>query len=128
MNQNVFLVVARVTDYFQALHNVDVAARASADGAFLISHGKVCGTDLIEILQAIKEERKSHGLAPFWLGINCLDMRGTEVFKKVSPDTEGIWLDDLSIRRHDPALRRVSIIRHARFRSQWRGRSRKSAS
>ncbi|MDP3762870.1 MAG: BtpA/SgcQ family protein [bacterium] len=121
MNRNVFLAVVHVTDYFQALHNVDVAARAGADGAFLISHGNVCGAELIEILRTIKEERKSHGFAPFWLGVNCLDMRGTEVFKKVPPDTEGVWLDDLSIRRHDPGLSRVKKIRYARLRSRWRG-------
>ena len=119
--KNVFLAVVHVTDYFQALHNVDVAARAGADGAFLISHGKVRGTELIEILRTIREERKGHGLRPFWLGLNCLDVRETEIFKKVPPDIEGIWLDDIGIRGRDPELRRAKGIRNARLESRWRG-------
>jgi hypothetical protein len=120
-NKKVFLAVVHVTDYFQALRNVDLAARYGADGAFLISHRKVPDPELIEIYQTIREERGSHGLPYFWAGLNCLNMRETEVFSKVPPNTDGIWLDDLGLRRRDPEQRRAKAIRAARHRSKWEG-------
>ena len=120
-NKKVFLAVVHVVDYFQALRNVNLAMRYGADGAFLISHGEVPDKNLLEIYRTIREERKGHGLQPFWIGVNCLNTIETRVFSKVLPDTDGIWLDDLGLRRRDPEQRRAKAIRAARHRSKWEG-------
>lgn len=119
--KKVFLVVIHVVDYFQAWRNIEIAARAGADGAFLISHGKVPASELIEIYKTIKEEHRSHDMRTFWLGINCLDIGETEIFHKVPADADGIWLDDLGLRLRDPKQKRAEKIRTARLLSKWEG-------
>lgn len=120
-DKRVFLAVVHVENYFQAWRNVDIAARCGADGAFLISHGKVPDLMLINIYKTIRYERKNHGMPAFWLGINCLDIEEPEIFSKVPQDADGIWLDDLGLRQRDPEDKRAKNIRAARISSKWHG-------
>ncbi len=109
------LPILHVVDREQAQRNLDIAREAGADGAFLISHGRVSDDELLELYAELRAAND------FWLGVNCLGLGGDEVFRRVGPHAEGVWTDDALIDERgseQPAARRVQ---QAQQESGWRG-------
>jgi uncharacterized protein len=93
-----------------------VAREAGADGAFLISHGRVGDDELLEIHASL-----SAAVPGFWLGVNCLGLSAEEVFRRAGPGVGGVWIDDALIDEESddqPAARRAAEVR---AESGWGG-------
>jgi len=89
MSGKFLLPVIHVLDLDQVLRNVGTAKINGADGVFLINHGSIETHELVEFYEeAVK------CFPGFWIGLNCLDLQGYEVFRNVPNSVDGIWIDD----------------------------------
>ena len=77
------LPIVHVVGREQALRNLTVAREAGADGAFLLSHGRVGDDELLALQAAL-----SAAAPRFWLGVNCLGLSVEEVFRRVGPQAD----------------------------------------
>lgn len=114
-NRHVILPVIHVTTQGQALRNASIARGAGADGVFLINHVINSGA-LLTIHQAVKEAHPG-----WWVGVNCLGMSPEEVFARISPRVDGVWVDNARIDEASAAQPRAQAIAEARARHGWQG-------
>ncbi len=89
--RHVVLPVIHVASLPLALKNTDTAVTAGADGVFLINHS-MAFFELLEIYAAVVKRFPST-----WIGLNCLDLSAKEVFQRVPPTVDGIWVDNAGI-------------------------------
>ncbi len=89
MPGKVFLPVIHVHNLIQTLENIALAKFNGADGVFLINHGSVSADELVGFYHGAVEEHPE-----FWIGMNCLDLTGEQVFHKVPDSLGGVWVDD----------------------------------
>lgn len=115
-NRHVVLPVIHVSTRDQVCRNVGIARDAGADGAFLISHGKVSDSELLAIYCEVVAS-----IPDYWLGINCLGWGAEELFTQVGQRAAGVWIDDASIdesRHEQPVADRVLEVQK---KQGWRG-------
>jgi hypothetical protein len=90
-NRHVVLPVIHVESESQALRNVELALDAGSDGLFLINHS-IGSEALLEIHAAV-----ACRFADAWIGVNCLDLLPTDVFRRISERVGGVWADNAMI-------------------------------
>jgi predicted TIM-barrel enzyme len=115
-SRHVVLPVIHVASQEQALRNVRTARDGGADGAFLISHGRVSDDELLAIHQAVVAQMDS-----WWVGVNCLSFCVEEAFRRMGDRVAGVWIDDALIdeRRDDqPEAARIAQVQRE---VGWRG-------
>jgi len=88
---HVILPVIHVNSLEQALRNTEIAVNCKCDGVFLINHS-IKYTRLLEIHSEVKAK-----FPDFWIGVNCLDLFPGIVFKTVSKQVDGVWVDNAEI-------------------------------
>lgn len=84
-------VVVHVEDKEQACRNAMIAARAGADGVFLIGHRM----GALRLREIYGEVRKF--LPDLWIGINFLLLDPKEAMAILPAKTHGLWVDDIGI-------------------------------
>lgn len=97
-----FLPVIHVRDIEQVLRNVNIAKNNGSDGVFLINHGDIKTKQLVEFY----EEALKHN-PDFWIGLNCLDIEGYNVFKNVPDSVSGIWIDNGGIYGNNKCAKKI---------------------
>jgi predicted TIM-barrel enzyme len=115
-NRHVVLPVIHVVAQEQALRNAQVARDGGADGAFLISHGRVGDDELLEIHHSVVT-----AMGGWWLGVNCLSFSVEETFRRAGDRVAGLWIDDALIdERTDeqPAAARIAAVQKD---AGWKG-------
>ncbi|KKM18422.1 hypothetical protein LCGC14_1665850 [marine sediment metagenome] len=91
IKKNFFLPVVHVLDLEQTLRQLKIAYSSNADGVFLIGHG-IRYKKLFEIYSQVRE------VYPFkWIGLNCLDLKPLEMFLRIPPGVNGVWVDNAYI-------------------------------
>jgi predicted TIM-barrel enzyme len=115
-NRHSLITVIHSSSQEQILQNLRIARDNGADGAFLISHGRMTDTELIEVRQWAKDK-----IPDFWIGLNCLRMDPEEVFRNIYATTDGLWLDDIGVRPEGKNMARTAAIDESRQQSGWRG-------
>lgn len=109
-----FLPVIHVFDLEQMLRNLEIAVTNGADGVFLINHGSMSSDELIGLHAKAVESHPD-----LWIGVNCLDLSGEEVFHRVPDSVDGIWVDDGGI--CDEGASDGEMIARSRKRSSFKG-------
>lgn len=115
-NRHVVLLVVHTVSREQALRNAAIARDSGADGVFLISHGAIRDDQLLAVQADVRA-----GQPGLWVGINCLSWRPEELFARVGPDVQGVWVDDALIDEStddQPAARRIAAVQQA---NGWAG-------
>lgn len=107
--------VIHVESQDQALRNAEIARKANCDGVFLINHG-IGFKELLKIHRSVFKE-----FPDWWIGVNCLDLKPQAVFKKLSDDVAGVWVDNSMINEKSVIQREAELIREAREESGWQG-------
>src|SRR5438094_7082892 len=105
-NRHVVLPVIHVTDPEQAARNPRLARDNGADGAFLISHGRVSDDELLTIHAAVAAD-----VGEWFVGVNCLSLSVEETFRRMGGRVAGVWIDDALIDEdsdEQPAAARVA--------------------
>src|SRR5436190_24119455 len=88
-NRHVVLPVIHVVGREQAVRNTRLARDHGADGAFLISHGRVSDDELLTIHAAVAAD-----MGDWFVGVNCLSLSVEETFRRVGGRMAGLWIDD----------------------------------
>lgn len=114
-NRHAVLPVIHVESAPQALRNAQIAREASADGVFLINHGMSW-----EVLLSIHQE-VTRAFPSWWVGVNCLDLSPEEVFGRLSPEVDGVWVDNAQIREDHQTQTEAEAVSLARSASGWPG-------
>ncbi|MFO0864770.1 MAG: BtpA/SgcQ family protein [Gemmataceae bacterium] len=83
--------VIHVEDADQAYRNAHVAREAGADGVFLINHG-LTEEHLLEIHGYVANAQPD-----WWIGVNCLGWKPAHVFRSISRQVAGVWVDNAAI-------------------------------
>lgn len=109
------LPVIHVESADQALRNAEIARRAGCDGLFLINHAGSCA-DLLTIHHDLTTE-----FPGWWIGINCLDLAPVSVFKEISQEVDGVWVDNAGIDESSQAQGVAERIAQAQRESGWQG-------
>ena len=109
-----FLPVIHVLNLKQMLRNIATSKSNGADGVFLINHGFMSSKELIALYDKAVETYPD-----FWIGINCLDLSGYEVFQHVPEHVHGIWVDDGGV--DDESRMYAKLISSSRKRSPFQG-------
>lgn len=115
-NRHVVLPVIHVADQEQALRNTRVARDGGADGAFLISHGRVSDDELLRIHQAVVA-----AMGGWWVGVNCLNFSVEEAFRRMGDRVAGVWIDDALIDERRDEQTEVARIAEVQKASGWKG-------
>ena len=113
---HVVLPIVHVSTHDQAARNVQIARDAGANGAFLISHGSVSDSDLLDIYLRIADENKG-----FWLGVNCLGWGAEELFTRAAGRVAGAWIDDALIDESQPDQPTAARIVEVQKSVGWNG-------
>ena len=90
-HRHVVLPVIHVESELQALRNAEIAFHGGADGVFLINHS-VGSESLLKTHDAAADR-----FPDAWIGVNCLDLRPSEVFTRISERVDGVWADNAMI-------------------------------
>ena len=90
-NKHVILPVIHVEDESQALRNVQLAFEAGSDGVFLINHA-VSSESLLQIHSVVVEH-----FPDTWIGVNCLGNQPDDIFRMISEQVSGVWVDNAMI-------------------------------
>lgn len=120
--KHVVLPVIHAKTEEQVLSNAKVAYEAGCDGVFLINmenERKLFGMNyikLMELYQLVKEE-----FAPWWIGVNCLDLPTADVFKNITPSVSGVWADNAGINERLKEQLDAEEVKLAREKSNWKG-------
>lgn len=93
-------VVVHAVDNEQACQNAEIAARAGADGIFLIGH-KMGALRLLEVYEKVRRH-----LPGFWIGVNFLGISARDAMDLLSVSSHGLWTDNIEI---DEDLRSPSL-------------------
>jgi hypothetical protein len=115
-NRHVVLPVIHAVSAEQILRNIRIARDAGADGAFLISHGRVSEEKLLEIYQKTQEAEPG-----FWLGANFLTWSLQEVFPRVAGIVSGIWSDDALVDERQPEQTAAQQLHQLQASCGWTG-------
>src|SRR5262249_51136918 len=115
-NRHVVLPVIHVVGHEQALRNANVARDGGADGAFLISHGRVSDDELLEIHQAV-----AAAMGGWWLGVNCLSFSVEEPFRRVGGRVAGVWIDDALIDERQDEQAAAARVAEVQKAAGWKG-------
>lgn len=115
-HQRVILPVIHVKNIGQMLRNATIAREQGCDGVFLINHGNMSYADLMDAHHILYQE-----FSDWWIGVNCLDLRPTEVFGKISQEVSGVWVDNAMINESSEDQPEASTIQKAREKSGWQG-------
>jgi len=86
-----FLPVVHVLDLEQTMRQLKIAFSSNADGVFLIGHG----IEYNELFDIYSQVRDIYPLK--WIGLNCLDLEPLEMFLRIPPGVNGIWVDNAYI-------------------------------
>lgn len=87
------MAVIHAENFEQALRNVLVAKKCGCDGCFLINH---TGSDyLVHWYNQIVQE------VDWWIGLNDLRFRNTEVLLHTPESVNGIWIDNLGMNENE---------------------------
>lgn len=116
-NKHTFLAVVHAESAGQALRNIEIAKAHGADGVFLINH-QMPADDLLSVYHAVREMYPD-----YWIGLNCLDLHLSKMFRIVPESVSGVWSDDAGFGEleSDPLLA-VKVLWGARkLRSDWDG-------
>jgi len=111
----VILPVVHVESQEQALRNADVAFNAGCDGVFLINHAVSSGR-LLEIFGAVQAAFENR-----WIGVNCLDLKPTEVFRTIPAEVAGVWVDDAGIDERQEKQPFAEVVSAECAASGWAG-------
>ena len=90
-NRHVVLPVIHVESESQALRNAELALDAGSDGLFLINHS-IDSETLLKIHASV-----ANCFGDAWIGVNCLDLLPTDVFRRISERVAGVWADNAMI-------------------------------
>ena len=89
--RHVVLPVVHVETRDQAILNTQAALEHGSDGVFLINHSIDWQTLLAIHAEVAREFPAS------WIGVNCLDLWPSEVFNRLPPRIQGVWVDNAMI-------------------------------
>ena len=84
-----FLPVIHVLNEEQMLRNLTISKNAGADGVFLINHGILTFRELLRL-----HSRAVLEFPDWWIGVNCLDLSGVDVFQFLDNSVSGVWVDN----------------------------------
>jgi len=112
---HVILPVIHVSSLDQALKNTKIAYDCKCDGVFLINHS-IGHKKLLEIHSEVKAKYPD-----FWIGVNCLDLFPGIVFKTVSKQVDGIWVDNAEIDETSEDQRVANSIQRLQKESNFNG-------
>lgn len=90
-NRHVVLPVIHVESESQALSNAGLAFAGGADGVFLINHS-IHSESLLEVHAVVADRYRN-----CWIGVNCLDLRPKDVFRRIPERVDGVWADNARI-------------------------------
>ena len=86
-----FLPVVHVLNLEQTMSQLKIAFNNKADGVFLIGHG-IRYNELFDIYSQVREVYPDE-----WIGLNCLDLAPLEMFLRIPPGVNGVWVDNAYI-------------------------------
>ena len=86
-----FLPVVHVLNLEQTMSQLKIAFQNGADGVFLIGHG-IRYAGLFDIYSQVREAYPDE-----WIGLNCLDLAPLEMFLRIPPGVNGVWVDNAHI-------------------------------
>lgn len=115
-NPHVVLPVIHVETPRQTLKNAEIAQKAGADGAFLISMQGMSHKELSEMHRVVQNE-----FSTWWVGVNYLDLSTIEVFNTINDNISGVWADDARINEwveQQVEAEEIKKLQHARG---WNG-------
>lgn len=116
-NKHVILPVVHVENSTQAIRNTQVALDAGCDGVFLIDMKNGAHyEELLEIHAKVKSEFQD-----FWIGVNFLDLETEDVFDKLNPSIDGVWVDNAKINNALEIQTDAERIARRRRDSGWEG-------
>src|SRR5262245_25096012 len=115
-SRHVVLPIIHVSGEEQALRNAALARAGGADGAFLISHGAVCGETLLAVYEEARRAQPG-----WWVGVNCLSWPAEALFSRLPAGAQGAWVDDAQIDESSEEQPAASRVLEAQRRSGWRG-------
>jgi len=86
-----FLPVVHVLNFEQTMGQLKIAFSSNVDGVFLIGHG-IRYKKLFDIYSQVRDVYPVK-----WIGLNCLDLRPLEIFSRIPPGVNGVWVDNAYI-------------------------------
>ncbi|KKM16799.1 hypothetical protein LCGC14_1682190 [marine sediment metagenome] len=86
-----FLPVVHALNLEQTMRQMEIALQNGADGVFLIGHG-IRYNELFDIYSQVRDAYPYN-----WIGLNCLDLTPLEMFSRIPPDVNGVWVDNAYI-------------------------------
>jgi len=91
INSHFFLPVVHVLNLEQTMSQLKIAFSNNVDGVFLIGHG-IRYNELFDIYSQVREVYPKN-----WIGLNCLDLAPLEMFLRIPPGVNGVWVDNAYI-------------------------------
>jgi len=111
----VILPVIHTLSKKQALENINIAHNHGADGVFLINH-TISWVELLKIYEEVKLEFNN-----YWIGLNCLGLPPKLVFRKIHPETSGVWVDNAAIDEETKYQEKAASIKEVINKTNFRG-------
>lgn len=111
--RRVTLAVVPTTDEPAALPAVAAARQAGADGVFLVNAG-IGHQTLLRIAGAVARRYE-----PFFVGVNCRDLRTQDVFCRLPQGVRGVWSQTAGLLPPEPST--VAAIAEAHHATGWPG-------